>query len=70
MARGTLRLISSESKARVFSRHQVGLVEHDEIGAKQLIFVNLFKRVVVIDGRDPRRVALQFSPGHRQSGRP
>ena len=34
-----------------FSRHQVGLVEHDEIGAKQLIFVNLFKRVVVIDGR-------------------
>ena len=60
IARGTLRLISSEIGAARLRRHQIGLVEHDEIGAEKLILVDFFQRVVVIDGGIRRALRRDF----------
>src|SRR6185436_4535080 len=49
IVRGTRRDLV-RNQCSVILGHQVCLVEHDEIGAKQLIGINLIKGVFVIDG--------------------
>ena len=54
--------ISALHLAELFGPEEVGLVEHDHVGAKQLVLVDLLERVVVVD----RTVGL---PLRRELGR-
>ena len=40
--------------------HQVGLVEDDEIGAEQLVRIDLFEGIIVVDGQIFRALGQQF----------
>ncbi len=42
-------MISAVTRCAVFAAEQIGLVEHDEVGAQELVLVDLLQRVVVID---------------------
>ena len=50
-ARGTAAAISPRTRASAVAIEQVGLVEHDEIGAQELVLVDLLQRVVVVERR-------------------
>ncbi len=49
-ARGTAALISLHDAVALGVAHEIGLVEHDEVGAQELVLVHLLQRVVVVDG--------------------
>ena len=70
MARGMLSLDLFRNHCSVILGQQVALVEHDEIGAKQLIVIDLIKRVFVIDGGIGGALRCDFCSGRRQSDPP
>ena len=73
---GAARQKRGDSRARFDPfrlRHQIDLVQHDHVGAQQLIFEDLFERIVVIErgisgalSRQPVRVVGE-SPGSHSS---
>ena len=50
-------------------RHQVGLVEDHEVGAEELVLVDLLQRIVVVERLSSARCAARRLPDRRRSGR-
>ena len=59
-ARGTSAAMSAAMRRCSACIDQIGLIEHDEIGAQHLILKNLFERIVMRDGRIGLALARQF----------